>query len=274
MNNTIAKPSCSYPLLIEQDGSSFEWTNAKGNGPCVLMCEHASNRIPNYLNSLGLTDTELQSHVAWDPGAHELGLLLSGNLQAPFIAARFSRLVYDCNRPPESASAMPSDTEVCPIPGNQDLTQIDRDARTRVLYEPFHASLKCVLDSCNKQTPTLLVTMHSFKPMFYGKTRTVETGLLHGADDRLATAMMSRAQTGNAFDCRFNEPYAVGDGVLHTLEKQLSGTSIPSVMIEVRNGLIKSPKKRTQIANYLIDHLVNAVDVIHLKHKQEKADNS
>jgi len=109
-------------------GPAADVINPDGTGDVVLVCEHASNAIPTPLNGLGLTDEVRGSHVAWDPGALGVARHLSQALNAPLIAGRVSRLVYDCNRAPESPSAMPAQTERGDIPGNMGL-----DAAARAL---------------------------------------------------------------------------------------------------------------------------------------------
>ena len=64
---------------------------------------------------------------------------MSAALDAPLVSANVSRLVYDCNRPPESDSAMPARSERFDVPGNADLTLQDRAARVAEVYLPFGA---------------------------------------------------------------------------------------------------------------------------------------
>ena len=81
--------------------------NSEGQAPILLVCEHATNFIPARFKDLGLTPAQLQSHIAWDPGAIETAEAMAEILDAPLISATVSRLIYDCNRPPDSATAMP-----------------------------------------------------------------------------------------------------------------------------------------------------------------------
>jgi predicted N-formylglutamate amidohydrolase len=94
----------------------------------VLVCEHASNHVPAELFGLGASDETLASHAAWDPGAIEVAEAMALELDATLVAAQVSRLVYDCNRPPEASSAMIAKSEAHRIPGNENL---DAQARSR-----------------------------------------------------------------------------------------------------------------------------------------------
>ena len=73
--------------------------NLAGVSPFVLVCEHASNFIPERYGRLGLPEAELLRHIAWDIGAAELTRALVSRLDAPAFLAGASRLLIDCNRP-------------------------------------------------------------------------------------------------------------------------------------------------------------------------------
>jgi predicted N-formylglutamate amidohydrolase len=98
-------------ILQDSEPHPAEVINPAGSSPYVLVCEHASNRIPANLGTLGLPDADLQRHIAWDIGAEATARILSRILDAPLIVQRYSRLVYDCNRPPEADSAYPEVSE-------------------------------------------------------------------------------------------------------------------------------------------------------------------
>jgi predicted N-formylglutamate amidohydrolase len=77
--------------------------NPDGAGPLVVVCDHASNRIPEEYKSLGLTQDVLKTHIAWDPGALNVARHLSARLDAPLLWPDISRRVIDCNRAPVRA---------------------------------------------------------------------------------------------------------------------------------------------------------------------------
>ena len=86
----------------------------RGQGPAraLVVCEHASNRIPEVLGDLGLDQAAArESHIAWDPGALGVATALAARISAPLVHGSISRLVYDCNRPPDAASAIPETSE-------------------------------------------------------------------------------------------------------------------------------------------------------------------
>ncbi|MFV0383399.1 N-formylglutamate amidohydrolase [Paracoccus sp. (in: a-proteobacteria)] len=219
------------------DGTAvFTIENAAAPGPAVLVCEHASNAFPLPWGTLGLTGEQRRAHIAWDPGALDLARALARDLGAPLIAGGLSRLIYDLNRPPDAPSAMPERSEIHNVPGNRDLPRAERWRRTERIYLPFHAALSGLLARrlAGGQKP-VLITVHSFTPVWHGTPREVEFGVIHDADDRLARAIAGGA-TGLV--TRLNQPYSAADGVAHTLALHATPMGLRNAMLEIRNDLI------------------------------------
>ncbi len=239
-------------FLRTDEGDPVNVENVGGASPVVIVCEHASRLMPGILGTLGLSPEALESHIAWDPGALAVSRLIGEALDATVVSQRFSRLAYDCNRPPEAPGAMPEKSEVYTIPGNAALSQQERAARAEALYFPFHARISALIEAriAEGRTP-VVVTVHSFTPTYFGKPRAVEIGILHDADSRLADAMLSVAESDAGYDIRRNEPYGPEDGVTHTLKLHGLANGLPNVMIEVRNDLIADEASQRVMAGYL-----------------------
>lgn len=240
------------------EGDAVAVENEMGKHAVLLVCEHASRTLPARYGDLGLSEDVLSSHIAWDPGALAVARLLSEKLDATLIFQRFSRLIYDCNRPPESPSAMPVTSEIYDIPGNRDLSEAERFARTAALYIPFHEAVSDHMER-RKVTGkgTVLVTIHSFTPVYHGRVRDVQIGILHDADSRLADAMLKEA--GPSFRVERNEPYGPQDGVTHTLRLHAVPNGLLNVMIEVRNDLIADEEGQRDAAEFLGELLRKAL---------------
>lgn len=224
--------------------------DAPSGAGIILVCEHASNRVPDALDRLGLEPELLASHIAWDPGALGVARGLAKQLAAPLISGGISRLVYDCNRPPEARDAILAVSEVHDIPGNANLSSAERDARIAQVYEPFRTALAQEI-AARRNNLRLMVTVHSFTPVFRGQTRAVEIGILHGRDAGFATAMMANRPDGLRYETRLNEPYSPSDGVAHTLDVHGADNNLPSVMLEIRNDLIASAPEQAAMADIL-----------------------
>lgn len=247
------------PLLQPTDGPAVQTINAAGTSDIVLVCEHASNRIPASLNGLGLSEAALTSHAAWDPGAQAVALLLSKSLDAVLVSAGFSRLVYDLNRPPEHPDAMRPVSEIYRIPGNLALSEEQRTQRTGSLYTPFHAEIEQVLDRCQASGRTpVLVTIHTFTPVYLGKPRAVELGILHDTDARLADLMLAAAPQVTSLTTLRNEPYGPQDGVAHTLQMHGLPRGLMNVMLEIRNDLVTNADQQIEMARIVETLLLGA----------------
>lgn len=236
--------------------------NAGGRSDVLLVCEHASREIPPEFGDLGLDTEAATSHVAWDPGALAVATRLAERLDAVLIYQSVSRLLYDCNRPPESPGAVPETSEIYAIPGNQGLSGADRDERIRRFYRPFEARLTETIAARRAAgRATHVVTVHSFTPVYFGKRREVELGVLFDADRRLADqllAAISAAPGAPALAVEENQPYGPADGVTHTLIAHGLANNLANVMLEIRNDLIADEESQLTMADRLADWIRSA----------------
>ncbi|MFS4580769.1 N-formylglutamate amidohydrolase [Phaeobacter sp. C3_T13_0] len=235
---------------------AVEIWNADGTGNVLVLCEHASNHIPARYHGLGLSADDRASHAAWDPGALAVARGLSEALDAPLVASGVSRLVYDCNRPPEAASAMPAKSELIDVPGNRGLDTAAREERVRSVYAPFCEAVAQLIDARKaSEQETVLITIHSFTPIYYGTHRSVEIGILHDDDTRMADAMLNATQALPHRKIERNEPYGPQDGVTHSLVLHGQNNGLASVMIEIRNDLLQSPQQEATMTDELLQLL-------------------
>jgi predicted N-formylglutamate amidohydrolase len=243
-------------LLQDDEESPFIAVNEEGHSPYVLVCEHASRLLPRALGTLGLSEAERQSHIAWDIGAEKVARLLSRLIDAPLLLQRYSRLAYDCNRPPESPGAIPEVSELTAIPGNRKLSAEQKLARAREIYRPFHDGVSLVLDRrAAEGRRSLIVSIHSFTPVYKGKPRSVELGILHDRDTTLSTKLIKSFPN---IEARLNEPYGPKDGVLHTLNMHGFARGLRHAMIEIRNDLVTAERGQDEWAQRLSVPLIQA----------------
>lgn len=223
--------------------------NKNGPSPYVLICEHASNSIPQNLGTLGLNDSDMLRHIAWDIGAEGTARILAKLLDAPLIIQTYSRLVFDCNRPPESSSAMPEMSELTAIPGNMNLTPEAKQLRITEIYRAFHGLIERFLDQrAAHGARAIPVSIHSFTKSFKGKDRAVELGLLFDRDATLANFLI---KSFPGFNTQLNEPYGPKDGVMHLMNLHAAPRALQHLMIEIRNDLIETERGQQQWAQRL-----------------------
>lgn len=241
---------------------TVQLTRVDGLGPFVFVCEHASKQIPGQYMNLGVNPAVRESHAAWDIGALELSSRLSLRFDSPLIASTVSRLVYDCNRAPESSTAIVTRTEFGDVPGNCDLTTEQRQQRVDSIYLPFTIQLSGLLDRRQSQnTETIVVTMHSFTPTFHGQPREVEIGVLHDSDSRFADDLLDLSARHTAYKFERNQPYGPDDDVTHTLNKHAVPRQLRHVMLEVRNDLLLDAESIDRISELLFSILNDALQL-------------
>ena len=236
-------------LLTPDEPPASTTINAEGSSPIVLICEHASNRMPQALRSLGLSEVDLTRHIAYDIGAEGTARLMSKLLNAPLIIQNYSRLAYDCNRSPESTSAIPEMSETTTIPINLALSSEAKLQRIEEIYRPFHRTIESFLDHrAARQHMAIPVSIHSFTRTYKGKDRNVELGLLFDRDAWLANLLV-KAFPG--FNTQLNEPYGPKDGVMHLMNLHAAPRGLRHLMIEIRNDFIETERGQQQWAQRL-----------------------
>jgi len=228
--------------IVAPGEQAFQWVNEQGQSPFVLVCEHASNHVPGALSRLGLSEADLNRHIAFDIGAEGTSLLLSKLLDAPLILQRFSRLIYDCNRSPEQAAAMPETSETTAIPGNAKLSPEQKLSRVNQIYRPFHHALEQFLDArAALAKKTCLVSIHSFTRIYKTKPRAVDIGLLFDRDPMLAHLMIKSFPGANT---QLNEPYGPKDGVMHLMNLHAAPRGLHHLMVEICNDMIDTERNQ------------------------------
>ena len=227
------------PLLAADEPPPFRIENASAASPFFLVCDHAGRRIPRALGDLGLDEVELQRHIAWDIGAAGVLAQLSRRLDAIAIAQTYSRLVIDCNRPFESPTLIALRSERTEIPGNANLTAAQRQQRIDEIFTPYHARVAAELDARRAAgRPTILVTVHSFTPIYYDVARPWQVGVLYHRDTRLAHALLRVIRAEHTWTVGDNEPYSVSDTSDYAIPIYGEQRGLPHVELEIRQDLI------------------------------------
>jgi predicted N-formylglutamate amidohydrolase len=235
-----AQPGRETRLLAPDEAPPFEQINPAGTSAMVLVCDHASNRIPRALRDLGLGPEQLARHIAWDPGAAAVARGLCARLDAPLILAGWSRLVIDLNRPLASPESIPEVSDDVRVPGNLGLTAAARALRVSALFDPYHRAVAALLDA-RASKPMLLLSIHSFTPVLGDEARPWHAGIACGADRRLADPLIRALRRQVHLCIGDNEPYDVDHRYDYTLPIHGEGRGIRHAMIEIRQDQLDSP---------------------------------
>ncbi len=226
--------------------------NPAGSSPFLLTCDHYGRLIPRALGDLGVSASELTRHIAWDIGIAGVAEQLSRHLDAHLIAQRYSRLVIDCNRPPDAASSIPVISEATAVPGNEGLAREAAQARRREIFEPYHLRIAEVIDRrLRENIPTVLVSLHSFTPVYAGVARPWHIGTLYHRDVRLPPLLLRLLRAEADLVVGDNEPYAVDDTTDYTIPVHGEKRGLMNSGIEIRQDLISDQAGETQWAERL-----------------------
>jgi len=231
------------PLLGDGDPAPVRVLRPSGASEFFLTADHAGRAIPRRLGSLGLPDSELGRHIAWDIGIAGVTEKLADALDATAVLQEYSRLVIDCNREPDWATSIPTISELTAIPGNQGISAPARAARHREIFLPYHECITALLD--RRSAPgrqgarrTVLIAMHSFTPAFKGEPRAIDVGILYNRDARLAGILLDLLRAEGDLVVGDNAPYAITEASDYTVPVHGEGRGLPHVEIEIRQDLI------------------------------------
>jgi predicted N-formylglutamate amidohydrolase len=235
-------------LLGPDDPAPAIVTNPDGASPFLLFGDHAGRLTPQSLGDLGLPQEAWERHIAWDIGVAGVGERLAAALDAPFIRQAYSRLVIDCNRVPGAVDSTPVISDGQPIPGNKNLSEADLAARRDEIYAPYQNRISQALDERGRLgRPTLLVSLHSFTPVFQGFARPWRFGVLHRGDSDFSRRMI--ALLGEAFGeaAGDNQPYSM-DQIDNTIPLHADARGLDYLELEMRQDLIADSAGQDEVA--------------------------
>jgi predicted N-formylglutamate amidohydrolase len=239
-------------LLGMEDVPPVLEVNVSGRSPFLLTCDHYGRLIPRRLGDLGLPESELSRHIAWDIGIAGVAEALSGHLDAHLIAQRYSRLVIDCNRPPASAGSIPRLSEATAIPGNEAMAGDAAESRREAIFDPYHRRIREVIEKRLREgVPTVLVSLHSFTPVYAGIIRPWHIGTLYHRDIRLPPLLLKLLRGEPDLVVGDNEPYAVSDETDYTIPVHGEARGLMNTGIEIRQDLIADQAGQKEWADRL-----------------------
>jgi predicted N-formylglutamate amidohydrolase len=247
-------------LLTAEDPSPIRVLRETGASDLFLTADHAGRAIPKALGTLGVSDAEMERHIAWDIGIAAVTEQLSEMLDATAVLQTYSRLVIDCNRNPSWPTAMPEISEHTSIPGNVNLSPEAREARVAAIFTPYHDRIAGLLDA-RAHRRTVLIAMHSFTPSFKGESRAMQVGMLYNKDARLACILLELLQREGDLIVGDNAPYAVTEDSDYSIPTHGEKRGLAHVEIEIRQDLIASPNGQQAWARRFA-RLLTAADAV------------
>ncbi|KQP61594.1 N-formylglutamate amidohydrolase [Methylobacterium sp. Leaf399] len=205
----------------------------------LLLCDHASNHVPDDLGRLGVPDAEFSRHIAYDIGAAGVTRRLAALLGAPAVLTTFSRLVIDPNRGRDDPTLVMRLSDGAVVPGNARIDEAGKAERIARFYEPYDRAIDAhVAAAMAAGAPPAIVTIHSFTPCWRGDPRPWHVGILWDHDDRLSAPLVAGLRADPAgLTVGDNEPY--GGGLPgDTVDRHAIARGLPNALVEIRQDLI------------------------------------
>jgi predicted N-formylglutamate amidohydrolase len=259
----LAADSAGYRLLAADEPAAFFEAGLQGHSNFVIAVDHASRRIPRRLNNLGLPESELQRHIAWDIGALAVARQVAAVLDAPLLAQNYSRLVIDCNRDPRVATSIPLISESIEIPGNAGLSDAEIAGRRTEIFDPYHNRLRTLLDErAAAGRLTILLALHSMTNVYKGVRREMHVAVLYNRDRRFAGLMLDMLRRESHLIVADNEPYFVSDETDYTIPRHGEARALPHVEIELRQDLVGDECGQAEWAFRIARALQNAEKIL------------
>lgn len=229
--------------------TAFHTVPASSETPLLIFGDHASRVIPPRYDNLGLSGDDLTRHIAHDIGTEMVIRTLCARFGAAGHICGFSRLLIDANRDPNAPGLIPQNSDGTLIPGNQNLTEMERAVRIAEFYTPYHGGLAKAVEGLKRaHADPLIISVHSFTPMplTSDTARPMDLALLVKEDTDTADKFIAGAAKHlPAFDTRINEPYSAYD-LNYTIDVHAAGSR--HLAIEIRQDHIGDDEKARAIA--------------------------
>lgn len=206
-------------------------------GGLLFTCEHASNRVPAPWRPRPADRRLLRDHWGYDIGARMLTHRLVHHAGTGAVLSRFSRLLIDPNRDPADPTLV---LRHCGDEGSPSFNRApDLQERIARFHTPFHAAVDAMIRT---EKPRLLLSIHSFTPVYRGQVRQMEAGVLFDKYDDLALRWVD-ALRAEGLVTEANAPYSGKDGLIFSAAQHGANHDLPYLELEVRQDLIRSARQ-------------------------------
>ncbi|MGL5139501.1 MAG: N-formylglutamate amidohydrolase, partial [Beijerinckiaceae bacterium] len=165
-------------IAASDGGEAFEIVGGAATAGVVVIADHASNAMPAEFASLGLPETELARHIAYDIGIAPMAQAMASRLACPAVLSRFSRLLIDPNRGDDDPTLVMRLSDGAVVPGNARIDAAEKRRRMERFSLPYHRAVGSVIDRMLVAAPVpAVVSLHSFTPEMKGRARPWHVGV-------------------------------------------------------------------------------------------------
>lgn len=203
----------------------------------IITCEHASCAVAPAYKSLFRGQGEvLRSHRGYDPYSIEMATALATRLNCKLFQGTTTRLLVEINRSIGHPNLFSEFT--------QSLSEAEQTELLNEYYFPYRAAVESEVRSRIRKRRTVLhLGIHTFTPVFDGKPRATDVGLLYdpargGESSLMKVWQRQLTQQLPELRTRRNYPYqGRSDGFTTSLRKKFADADYLGIEIEVRNSL-------------------------------------
>lgn len=207
----------------------------------MLSCEHGGNEIPAaYADRFASAEARdaLASHRGWDPGSIEIAERLAPLLDAPLVVQRVSRLLVECNRSIDHPRLWSE--------FSNGLSDVER---AHVLFRHWQShrdGVRRAIAKVERGVRVVHVSVHTFTPVWEGKPRPTDVGLLYdpsrAEERRVAMAWqrnLTREPSARGLGVHLNRPYrGWTDGLVTALRREMPESRYLGFELEVSQRLV------------------------------------
>ena len=224
----------------------YKLVNKNEKSAILITCEHASNRLPP---SFSLPKRLINSHWALDVGISKVVDRVAEILDCTAIKSNYSRLIIDLNRHFHQETLIREKTSrTVPVLFNRNLSKKKIEERKNKIHKPYHDRIDSLVKELKKHhKQIILICLHSFTPIYFGKPRHVEIGMMYNEHKRLAKHI-GEGLREFGYDVKYNEPYSAIKGEAYTAYTHGRHNDILWVEIETNNKLLRTKHGINKIA--------------------------
>ena len=224
----------------------------------LITCEHAGNELPEsykYLFKRG--EEALKSHRGWDPGAAILASYLGIELATPVFMHPTSRLLVEVNRSLNHPHLFSEFTI--------DLESSVKQFLLNKYYRPYrNAVTEWIKRETEAKKEVAHFSIHSFTPVWEGKKRPTDIGILFDPKRRLENKIALELteklrERAPLLTIDLNEPYkGTDDGFTTTLRKKFGARSYSGIEIEVNQKFFFN--KELEFVKSVLSPAINSLE--------------
>ncbi len=221
----------------------------------VLTCEHAGFRVPSLLKSkVNYSQKTLSSHRGWDFGALELAEKLKLNLNASLFFFPICRLLIDGNRRLNNQKN---------LFGNKQLFTVKEKSYLKQEYLNYRKSILDHVENEIKYKTVVVLSIHSFTPVFKGERRSTDIGLCFrpkvSKEKQLALFVKNHLSKMSSLKVHLNRPYkGTSDCFLNDIsDLYLKNPKFVNLFLEINQKHLKKEKDFDKIQSLLLSSFLN-----------------